>query len=150
MVVKKSLQKHRAVAAQRMMKVVLMFPLASTIYERQNQQLIGSKLMLVSFLYFSNCTYNNVMYRNPRMEISNHSSRRLEIDRHTHAHAHRHTFNCDGYILSNNLLHHTSSSIPPDDVVSSHRIASHFNTTPPFLCKIGVALNYNFPPSYSL
>lgn len=146
MVVKKSVQKHRAVAAQQMMKVVLMFPLASTIYERQNQQLIGSKLMLVSVLYFSNCMYNNVMYRNLRMEISNHSSRRLEIDRHTH----RHMFNCDGFILSNVLLHHTSSSIPLDDVVSSHQIASDFNTTPPFLCKIGVALNYNFPSSYSL
>lgn len=88
MVVKKSVQKHRAVAAQQMMKVVLMFPLASTIYERQNQQLIGSKLMLVSFLYFSNCMYNNVMYRNPRIEMSNHSSRRLEIDRHTNTQTH--------------------------------------------------------------
>ena len=143
MLVKKSVQKHRAVAAQRMTKVVLMFPPASTIYERQNQQLIGSKLMLVSFLYFSNCVYN-VMYRNPRMEINNHQSRRLEIDKHPHM------LNCDGYMLSNVLLHHTSSSIPLDDVISSHWIASHFNTTPPFLCKIGVALNFIFPPSYSL
>ena len=138
MLVKKSVQKHRAVAAQRMMKVVLMFPPASTIYERQNQQLIGSKLMLVSSLYFSKCTYN-VMYRNPRMEINNHSSRRLEIDKHPH------TFNCDGYILSNVLLHHTSSSILLDDLVSTDWIGSHFNTTSPFLFKIGVALNFIFP-----
>jgi len=143
MLVKKNVQKRRAVAAQRTMKVVLTSPPASTICERQNQRLIGSKLMLVSFLYFSNCTYN-VKYRNLRMEINNHSSRRLEIDKHPHM------FNCDGYILSNVLLHHTSSSIPLDDVVYSHWIASHFNTTPFFLCEIGVALNFIFPPSYSL
>jgi hypothetical protein len=68
----------------------------------------------------------------------------------TNTHTHTHTFNCNGYILSNVLLHHTSSSIPFDDVVSSHWIASRFNNTPPFLWKIGVALNFIFPPSYSL
>ena len=68
MLVKKSVQKHRAVVAQRMMKVALMFPPASTIYEKQNQRLTGSKLMLVSFLYFSNCMYN-VIYRNQEWKL---------------------------------------------------------------------------------
>jgi hypothetical protein len=74
MAVKKNPLKHRVAAAQQMMKVGLMVPQESTIYGRQNQQLIGSRLMLVSFLYSCIIMWGDtadMIFRNPRMKINN-------------------------------------------------------------------------------
>jgi hypothetical protein len=72
MAVKKNLLKHRVAAAQQMMKVGLMVPQESTIYEKQNQQLIGSRLTLVSFLCTCVIIWWNaadMIFRNLRMKI---------------------------------------------------------------------------------